>query len=358
MLSDFQFDLRPELIAQVPAEQRDQGRLLALDRRTGTSTHTHVHALPEHLQPGDLLVVNDTRVMPARLFGRTPSGGAVELLLICPTVPPAGSVPVPPAYADPAENAWVCLGKPAKRLRAGTPLSLGNGTPATVSAVHGDGRYTVAFPQHTDVCVLLEREGEIPLPPYIQRPDGPLPLDRHRYQTIFAATPGAVAAPTAGLHFTPALVAALHTRAIGIASVTLHVGPGTFLPIRTEAVGRHVMDPEWCNVPPATAVAIRRVKSAGGRVVAVGTSTTRALESAACGNGGVQPGARWADRFIVPGYQFRVIDALFTNLHLPGSTLLLLVSALAGRERILATYADAMRRGYRFYSYGDAMLIQ
>jgi S-adenosylmethionine:tRNA ribosyltransferase-isomerase len=345
-LSEFEFPLPPELIAQVPAERRDAAQLLGLDRRTAEVTHTQVSALPELLQPGDLLVVNDTRVIPARLFGRVASGGAVELLLIRPSAAPQDG------------ETWLCLGKPARRLRIGATLMMAGSVRATVTAVHREGRYDVTFETPAGVRTLLEQHGEIPLPPYIRRPDGPLPLDGDRYQTVFAAAPGAIAAPTAGLHFTPGLLEALKARAIHIAAVTLHVGPGTFLPVRSGDVRRHIMDPEWCEISTTTAAAIQDAKAVGRRVVAVGTTTTRALESAAAPDGGIQPGVRWADGFIVPGYRFRVIDALFTNFHLPGSTLLLLVSAFAGRERILDAYTEAIRRRYRFYSYGDAMLIQ
>jgi S-adenosylmethionine:tRNA ribosyltransferase-isomerase len=416
-LSDFQFDLPPELIAQVPAAQPDQARLLVLNRRAGALTHAHVDALPEHLQAGDLLVVNDTRVIPARIFGRAASGGGVELLLIRPCsdrqepsfpltlshgVFTAAGRPktmkigkpaehrVPPPYqgrgqgevdsvqdephrsTSPSpslvrrgifeggerELLWLCLGKPARRLRTGAEITFPGNVHATVAAVHGDGRCTIAFPDGSDVRGVLEKHGEIPLPPYIRRPDGPLPLDSVRYQTIFASVPGAIAAPTAGLHFTADLVAALAARGVALARLTLHVGPGTFLPVRSENVHLHVMEPEWCEIPAETAAAIQQVRRRGGRVIAVGTTTTRGLESAASDDRTVEPGKRWANCFIVPGHQFRVIDALFTNFHLPGSTLLLLASAFAGREAVLAAYAEAVRRRYRFYSYGDAMLIQ
>ena len=340
-LSDYQFALPPELIAQVPTAERGRSRLLVLSRTPGTLTHTAVSALPDHLRRGDLLVVNDTRVIPARIFGHTASGAAIELLLV----------------RRQAGGDWLCLGRPAKRLRLGTEVLLASGVQARIIGVHGGGRYTIALAAAVDVMELLNRHGEIPLPPYIQRPDGPLPLDHSRYQTIFAARPGAIAAPTAGLHFTDTLLAALRARGIELARITLHVGPGTFLPVRVDDISQHVMEAEWCEIPPETAAAIQRVKAAGGRVIAVGTTTTRALESAVTDDG-VQAGARWAERFIVPGFRFRVIDALFTNFHLPGSTLLLLVAALVGRERILAAYAEAIRQRYRFYSYGDAMLVQ
>jgi S-adenosylmethionine:tRNA ribosyltransferase-isomerase len=365
-LSDFHFDLPPELIAQVPAERRDQARLLVLDRRSPELAHTQVHDLAAHLHPGDLLVVNDTRVIPARLFGRTASGGAVEVLLVRPLFPPLSDwrrgmtcrAPMPRSGARNEPVAWLCLGKPAKRLRPGRRIVFPENVSALVETVQGNGHYTLAFDDAATVEALLDRHGELPLPPYIHRPDGPLPLDQTRYQTIFASVRGAIAAPTAGLHFTDELLTTVRQRGIEIARLTLHVGPGTFLPLRSDNLREHVMAAEWCEIPEATATRIRQVKAAGGRIVAVGTTTTRALESAASPRDVVASGVRWADRFIVPGHEFRVVDALFTNFHLPGSTLLLLVSAFAGRERILATYGEAIHRRYRFYSYGDAMLIE
>ncbi len=403
-LSDFEFPLPSELIAQEPAPRRDAARLLVLDRASDSIEHTHVYDLPRFLRAGDLLVVNDTRVLPARIFGRGPAGGAVELLLIrqqtlSPSTPAieaaeSGSTPspaspagegrgegsnssqpllhpsAPPRFPHPnplpqvmrARGAvlegptWLCMGKPAQRLRLGTTLHFGDLT-ATVLAKDDDGTYVIEFSAAAALQAFLAQHGEVPLPPYIARPDGPLPFDRERYQTIFAAKPGAIAAPTAGLHFTPELLGGIEAGGIGLARVTLHVGPGTFRPIRSSDPDAHVMDPEWCEIPEATVVAIRRTKAAGGRIVAVGTTTTRALESSLDTNGELQSGGRWATRYIRPGYGFRVIDCLFTNFHLPGSTLLLLVSAIAGREHILAAYAEAIRQRYRFYSYGDAMLI-
>lgn len=341
-VADYQFALPPELIAQVPAEQRDHARLMVLDRSSGRRQHTDVQHLPEHLRPGDLLIVNDTKVIPARLFGCTGSGAGVELLLVRPVT----------------ESTWLCLGKPARRLRPATAIRFADDVRAAVADSHGNGRYSIAFDANAPVRALLERHGEIPLPPYIRRPDGPLPLDRTRYQTIFAANPGAIAAPTAGLHFTDALVSSLEGNGIAIAPVTLHVGPGTFLPVRCADFRRHAMEPEWYEIPTATATRIAATRAAGGRIVAVGTTTTRALESAAAVTGTVQSSSGWADLFITPRHRFRVVDALFTNFHLPGSTLLLLVSAFAGRERILSAYTEAIAQRYRFYSYGDAMLIE
>ncbi|MBX3028090.1 tRNA preQ1(34) S-adenosylmethionine ribosyltransferase-isomerase QueA [bacterium] len=333
----FDFELPPELIAQVPAARRDGARLLVLGRRAGGLDHRAVSDLPGLLRPGDLLVFNDARVRPARLFGRIDSGGAVELLVVRAR---AGGV-------------WECLGRPSRRLRPGMAVALPDGSRATVRERLAPGRYALAF-SAGDVEGLLERHGELPLPPYIRRPDGPLPSDAERYQTVFARRPGAVAAPTAGLHFTPALLAALAGRGIDRAFVTLDVGPATFLPLRQAADG---LDGEWAEVPAATVDAIARTRAAGGRIVAVGTTTTRALESAARRPGGLQPGGFWADAFIRPGFRFAVADALLTNFHLPRSTLLMLVAAFAGQAPVLAAYAEAVRARYRFYSYGDAMLI-
>jgi S-adenosylmethionine:tRNA ribosyltransferase-isomerase len=352
-LSDFQFDLPPELIAQEPAADRPLARLLVWDRVSAARTHTRVGDLGSFVRPGDVFVFNDTKVVPARLYGRTSGGAAVELLVIRRSPHPS---PLP--EGEGAE--WQCLGRPSKRLRPAVALRFGDDASAAAAVIrvaHGDGRYDVTF-DTDDVFALLAAHGEVPLPPYIKRPDGPLPFDRERYQTVYASQPGAIAAPTAGLHFTPELLDGL--RAVGAATVfvTLHVGPGTFLPVRGDDLNDHVMDAEWCEIPVATAERINEARRAGQRIVAVGTTTTRALESSVDATGTLCAGARWADQFIRPGHRFRVIDALFTNFHLPGSTLLALVSAFAGRERTLAVYEDAVRQRYRFYSYGDAMLIQ
>jgi S-adenosylmethionine:tRNA ribosyltransferase-isomerase len=339
---DYDFALPSELIAQEPLPERDQSRLLVLDRKSGARLHSSVHELPSHLQPGDLLVVNDTRVVPARLRGRSASGGAVELLVLRELSPTSA----------------LCLGRPTRRLRPEARLSFPGGVTARVGGVAGGGRYVVHFDSRTPVTEVLAADGEVPLPPYIRRPEGPRDVDRVRYQTIFGRTPGAIAAPTAGLHFSERLLAALRQRGVQITAVTLHVGPGTFLPVRVEDFRDHVMEPEWYEISTGTAAAIARARNERRRIVAVGTTTTRALESAAAADGTVVPGNGWARVFITPGYDFRVVQALFTNFHLPGSTLLLLVSALAGRERLLKAYSDAVEQRYRFYSYGDAMLIQ
>jgi S-adenosylmethionine:tRNA ribosyltransferase-isomerase len=347
-LADYDYELPPELIAQTPAAERDGARLLVLERSAGGLRHGAVRELPRWLRAGDLLVFNDARVRPARLHCRSAGGGAVELLLLAESMP----------------RLWSCLGRPAKRLRPGAALALPGGGAAQVREHAGAGRYAIEFDAAIDVPALLARYGELPLPPYIKRPDGPLAVDGERYQTIFAARDGAVAAPTAGLHFTPALLAALDAAGVRRACLTLVVGPGTFLPVRADNVRDHRMEPEWVELPTATAAAVVQTRAAGGRVIAVGTTSARALESAARASaldpgGAVAGGTRsfWADAFILPGFRFQVVDALLTNFHLPRSTLLMLVSALAGRERILAAYAVAVRERYRFYSYGDAMLI-
>ncbi|MBI4518634.1 MAG: tRNA preQ1(34) S-adenosylmethionine ribosyltransferase-isomerase QueA [Deltaproteobacteria bacterium] len=340
-LSAFDFELPAHLIAQEPAPERTGARLLEWSRASGQLVHSHVAELPRFVRRGDVFVFNDTRVMPARLYGRTATGAAVELLVI--------------RRND--NGNWQGLGRPGRRLRPGVRVRFDDSASATVTASHGNGRYDLAF-DPDDVPALLAARGELPLPPYIKRPDGPLPYDRERYQTVFAAHSGAVAAPTAGLHFTPALLDALTDAGAEVAFLTLHVGPGTFLPVRASDLNLHLMEAEWCDVPPATAALVNRARAEGRRVVAVGTTVTRALESAADAAGTVRAGARWAEQFIRPGHNFRVIAALFTNFHLPGSTLLALVCAFAGHAATLAVYADAVRRGYRFYSYGDAMLIE
>ncbi|HUI24481.1 MAG TPA: tRNA preQ1(34) S-adenosylmethionine ribosyltransferase-isomerase QueA [Candidatus Kryptonia bacterium] len=346
--SDFSFDLPSELIAQEPVPARSAARLLVWERASGHRIHAHVSDLPSFLRAGDVIVFNDTKVIPARLYGRTESGAGVELLVIR---------RLQARRTSDEQELWQCLGRPRKRLRPGATLRFAGGVIATVASAHVNGRYEVAF-ETSDVPALLQAHGELPLPPYIKRPDGPLPFDRERYQTVFAAQPGAIAAPTAGLHFTPALLDALRAVGVTIAFLTLHVGPGTFLPVRTDDLNEHVMDPEWCEIPAVTATLVNRAHRDRRRVIAVGTTTTRALESASDESGHVAAGARWADRFIKPGVRFRIVDALFTNFHLPGSTLLALVAAFAGREPVLAVYEEAVARRYRFYSYGDAMFIQ
>lgn len=340
-LAEFDYELPPERIAQEPAPQRDAARLLVLQRGDGTVTHRVVRDLPAVLRSGDLLVMNDTRVRPARMHGRVESGGRVELLFVRMHGP----------------QQWQCIGRPAKRLRSGSTIQLAGGTRVTIVERLGDGRYLVAPIGGDDLLAVLHAHGEIPLPPYIGREGGVLPADRERYQTIFARSEGAVAAPTAGLHFTPELLERLRATGVELAWLTLHVGPGTFLPVRSDDVRQHQMEAETAFIPDGTAAAVNAARRAGRRVVVVGTTTVRALESAARASGSVVAGDLAADAFILPGFEFRVTDALLTNFHLPRSTLLMLVAAYAGRQNTLAAYAEAVHAGYRFYSYGDAMLI-
>ncbi len=353
LVSDFDYDLPDDLIAQEPAP-RGTSRLLALERASGAIRHQTVAALPDLLHQGDLLVVNDTRVFAARLLGRrVPSGGAVECLLIG----------VPQPLADGSGSAeGEALVHPGQKLKPGAILRIEGPSGALLCEIldqkfFGRRRIRLMPERGGDVNTLIEELGHVPLPPYIRRPD--TTADRERYQTMFAAVPGSVAAPTAGLHFTPALLAELTTRGIEQVSVTLHVGYGTFKPIRTDRVDEHVMDPERYEIAPETARRINEARDEGRRVIAVGTTTTRALEDAATRGGG-RVEAGWADAvtFIRPGFRFQAIDGLLTNFHVPRSSLLMLVCAFAGRTQVLNAYREAVRQRYRFYSYGDAMLIR
>lgn len=347
-LADFHYDLPGELIAQRPADRREAARLMVVDRATGTIAHYHVHELPKLLRAGDLLVVNDTRVVRARVFAVKPTGGRVELLF--------HGLPSAP------EGAWscACLTRSSKPLRPGTELRVDGGGRIVVREVPAAGEAVVAAAEGAPPFFeLLERCGEVPLPPYIQRSEaGPDDMDAARYQTVFAREPGAVAAPTAGLHFTESLFDELAAQGIGHAPVTLHVGPGTFLPIREDDYTRHTLLPEQCAVSPETAAAVNAHRPPEGRVVAVGTTSVRTLEWAADDDGRVEPVVGATNVYVTPGYRFRAVDALLTNFHLPGSSLLLLVAAFAGRELLLEAYEQAVQSRYRFYSYGDAMLIQ
>ena len=338
LVRDFDFELPAAAIAQHPAA-RGESRLLVLGAE-GDERHRGMRDLPDLLRPGDLLVVNDTRVLPARLFGRLlPGGGRVELLLA--------------ERLD--ERTWDALLKPGRRAPPGTRIELAPELLAEVVARGEDGRFRVSFSEPIEPH--LERLGHVPLPPYIRRPDDP--DDRDRYQTVFAREPGAIAAPTAGLHFDEPLLAALEARGVERAALTLHVGLGTFKPVTAELVHEHRMDSERFVVSESTAEGVCGARAKGRRVVAVGTTVVRALEGAAAAHGGeVRAGAGSTDLFIYPGFRFRVVDVLLTNFHLPRSTLLMLVCAFAGRERVLAGYREAVAAGYRFYSYGDAMLAQ
>ncbi len=345
-VGEFDYDLPADRIAQRPAERRDDARLLVLDRDSGAVVGSTFREIDRWLAPGDLLVLNDTKVVPSRLLGRKSSGGEVELLLV--------------ERVGPAT--WSCLVRAARAPAPGTRLVLEPGLGAWVRERRGD-RFTIVFEaESAHVVELLERAAEIPLPPYIVRPRPVDPqlaaLDRERYQTVYASSPGAVAAPTAGLHFTREVFARLEARGVEIAFLTLHVGPGTFQPVRTASIEDHTLAAEPASVPLATAEAIARARLRRGRIVAVGTTVVRALEQRATADGRVEPGAGPCDLFIRPGHRFRVVDELVTNFHLPRSTLLVLVCALAGRERVLAAYHRAVTQGYRFYSYGDAMLVR
>ncbi|MBI3931774.1 MAG: tRNA preQ1(34) S-adenosylmethionine ribosyltransferase-isomerase QueA [Acidobacteria bacterium] len=342
-LSDFDYELPLEAVAQEPLPQRDASRLLVLPRDGGTPHHHVFRDLPYLLRPGDLLVVNRSQVFPARLLGRRATGGRAEVLLI----------------SREGSDLWDALVQPGRRLRSGDVVRVDDGLEVDIAseARPPEGRRRVRLrAADGNVDAALGRAGHVPLPPYIRRPDRP--EDRERYQTIFARESGSIAAPTAGLHFSPDLLAALGARGIRRADVVLHVGPGTFKPVTVDDVRRHTVEAEPFVVPPETAEAVARTRAQGGRVVAVGTTTVRTLETVARENGTVEAREGRTDLVIVPGHRFRAVDALVTNFHLPRSSLLLLVAAFAGRERVLAAYEEAIRAGYRFYSYGDAMLVE
>jgi S-adenosylmethionine:tRNA ribosyltransferase-isomerase len=373
-VSDFEFELPAELIAQEPVT-RGTSRLLVLGRATGARRHCSIADLPAVLRRGDLLVVNNTRVFAARLLGRrVPSGGAVECLLLGPAqeAAPRGSDPVTTGPATPSQESdedaaasssriYDALMHPGQKLKPGARVRFEGPAGALIAEVLArrfQGRRTIRLfvDGRGDVEALVDAIGHVPLPPYIKRPDAP--ADRERYQTVYARVRGSVAAPTAGLHFTPELLAALDAAGVERAEVTLHVGYGTFKPVRVERIEDHVVDPEPYDIPPEAAAAIGRARREGRRVIAVGTTTTRALEDAARrGDGEVIPGRGTATMFIYPGHAFRAVDGLLTNFHLPSSSLLMLVAAFAGRERVLEAYREAVAERYRFYSYGDAMLI-
>ena len=340
-LDDFDFELPRRLIADHPCEPRDAARLLLIPA-SGRLQDRRISDLPTLLRRGDLLVFNDTKVIPARLVGRR-GAASVEVTL----------------HRDLGGGMWRAFAKGARRLRIGDRIAFGKDFSADVAEKHPEGDVTLQFGLEGEAFrKALARYGAMPLPPYIKRPRGGDPRDHADYQTIFARSDGAVAAPTAGLHFTPALLETLAERGIGWTMLTLHVGPGTFLPVKTADPREHEMHPEWGMLRAATAERIAATRHAGGRIVAVGTTSLRLLESAAAENGEVRPFAGETRLFILPGYRFRAIDLLLTNFHLPRSTLLMLVAALAGLERIKAAYAYAVAAGYRFFSYGDACLIE
>lgn len=339
-ISEFDYHLPEELIACEPTAERAAARMAVVRRGDATVEHRLFRQLPELLSPSDLMVLNNTRVFPARLRARRePSGGAIEFLLL----------------RELGDKTWEALARPAKRAKPGTSVVFSNGLRARVAAASAEGRRLLAFEADRDLWRAFEEIGEIPLPPYIKRPLRP--EDKERYQTVYAAEVGSIAAPTAGLHFTREILEQLRERGIEIVEITLHIGYGTFQPLREGKVEEQRLEPESYCIPAAAAEKIERARREGRRIVAVGTTTTRALESAARGNGPLPAGAGIADIFIFPGHQFKVVSGLLTNFHLPRSTPLLLVAAFAGREMIMRAYAEAIEQRYRFYSYGDCMLI-
>ncbi|MCD7786658.1 MAG: tRNA preQ1(34) S-adenosylmethionine ribosyltransferase-isomerase QueA [Oscillospiraceae bacterium] len=337
--SDFDFELPKELIAQTPLERRDASRLLVLERDSGAMQHRHFYELREFLRPGVGLVLNDSRVLPARLIGRRePGGGVCELLLL----------------TDRGGDVWECLVRPGKKLRPGARVTFGDGAlRAEIEAEVAGGNRLVRFFYEGIFLEVLEQLGEMPLPPYIREKLS----DRERYQTVYCRDPGSAAAPTAGLHFTQELLGRIQDMGVQLCYVTLHVGLGTFRPVKEDDILDHEMHSEFCIVPEETARCVTETRCAGGRIIAVGTTSCRTLESFAAEDGTLRPGSGWTNIFIYPGYRFKCIDALITNFHLPESTLIMLVSALAGRENILSAYRTAVAERYRFFSFGDAMMI-
>ena len=336
--SDFYFDLPPELIAQTPLERRDASRLLALDKTTGETRHPHFYDLPSLLRCGDCLVLNDSRVLPARLIGKRAGGGACEVLLLI----------------DRGDKVWECLVRPGKKLRTGAKVTFGDGELAAEIVGEGaDGNRLVRFDYEGIFLETLERLGRMPLPPYIKAELE----DGERYQTVYSKVVGSAAAPTAGLHFTRPLLEQIQAMGVKVCYVTLHVGLGTFRPVKAENLDEHEMHAEYCVIPQETADVVNETKRQGGRVICVGTTSCRTIESWAAEDGTLTASAGWTKIFIYPGYRFKVLDGLITNFHLPESTLIMLVSALAGREHVLSAYEQAVGERYRFFSFGDAMFI-
>ena len=338
MTKDFWYDLPEELIAQTPLERRDASRLMVMNRETGEISHRHFYDIVEYLRPGDCLVMNDSRVLPARLLGHRPSGGAVEVLLL----------------RDLGDKCWECLCKPGRKMQVGSEVIFGNGElTAVVREVREDGNRVVEFCYQGIFLEVLERLGKMPLPPYIKEELA----DQERYQTVYSREVGSAAAPTAGLHFTQDLLEKIRNMGVNTAFVTLHVGLGTFRPVKAEQITDHHMHSELCMMNEETADVLNRTKEAGGRIICVGTTSSRTLESLVMENGRFTVGSKWTDIFIYPGYRFKTMDGLITNFHLPESTLVMLVSAFAGREHVLNAYAQAVKERYRFFSFGDAMCI-
>ena len=335
---DFFYDLPEELIAQTPLEKRDTSRLLKLDRSTGAVEHHHFYDIIDYLQPGDCLVMNDSRVLPARLMGHRPTGGAIEVLLL----------------RDLGDKKWECLCKPGRKMQVGNQVIFGNGElTATVVEVQETGNRVIEFHYEGIFLEVLERLGKMPLPPYIKEELA----DQERYQTVYSKAVGSAAAPTAGLHWTPELLEKVRQKGVKTAFVTLHVGLGTFRPVSAENILEHHMHAELCMISQETADVLNQTKAEGGRVICVGTTSCRTLESLVNEDGTFEAKSKWTEIFIYPGYTFRAMDGLITNFHLPESTLVMLVSAFAGREHVLAAYEEAVRERYRFFSFGDAMCI-
>ena len=335
---DFWYDLPEELIAQTPLQQRDTSRLCVLDRETGKVTHKHFYDILEYLQPGDCLVMNDSRVLPARLLGHRPTGGAVEVLLL----------------RDLGEKRWECLCKPGRKMQVGSQVIFGNGElTAVVTEVKEDGNRIVEFRYEGIFLEVLERLGKMPLPPYIKEEL----QDQERYQTVYSREVGSAAAPTAGLHWTPELLQKARDKGVRTAFVTLHVGLGTFRPVKAETIAEHHMHAELCMLSQETADILNETRANGGRIICVGTTSCRTLESLVNDDGAFEPKSKWTEIFIYPGYTFKAMQGLITNFHLPESTLVMLVSAFAGRENVLSAYNEAVRERYRFFSFGDAMCI-
>ena len=335
---DFWYDLPEELIAQTPLEQRDSSRLLVLGKESGEVSHKHFYDIIDYLQPGDCLVMNNSRVLPARLLGHRPTGGAVEVLLL----------------RDLGNKCWECLVKPGKKMQVGQEVIFGNGElTATVTAVQEDGNRVVEFRYEGIFLEVLERLGKMPLPPYIKAELA----DQERYQTVYSKETGSAAAPTAGLHFTNELLDQIRSKGVKTAFVTLHVGLGTFRPVKADEITDHHMHAELCMISEETAAVLNETKQNGGRIICVGTTSCRTLESLVNEDGSFEAKSKWTEIFIYPGYRFKAMQGLITNFHLPESTLVMLVSAFAGRENVLNAYAEAVKERYRFFSFGDAMCI-
>jgi len=335
---DFWYALPEELIAQTPLEKRDSSRLMVLNKTSGEVSHKHFYDIIDYLRPGDCLVMNDSRVLPARLLGRRPTGGAVEVLLL----------------RDLGNKQWECLAKPGRKMQIGQQVIFGDGElTATVTDILEDGNRVVSFAYDGIFLEVLERLGKMPLPPYIKAELN----DQERYQTVYSREVGSAAAPTAGLHFTEELLDRIRAKGVTTAFVTLHVGLGTFRPVKAENISEHHMHSELCMMTQETADLLNRTKDRGGRVICVGTTSCRTLESLASEDGRFSAASKWTDIFIYPGYRFKAMDGLITNFHLPESTLVMLVSAFAGRENILRAYGEAVENRYRFFSFGDAMYI-